>query len=165
MGSSSVVLTVARGVEQRKPAGHAAPNMESRYASAVGRTSVPITYDVERGHVRRFAQAIGDANPIYHRDGDERIPAPPTFAIALRANDPREGLDIDFTKLLHGEQEFTLHRPIYTGDRLTIVGRVADAYVKEGKSGAMDMMVLENTATDTSGATVFTTRALIVIKR
>jgi hypothetical protein len=29
----------------------------------------------------------------------------------------------------------------------------------------MDMMVLENTATDDSGATVFTTRALIVIKR
>ncbi|HEX8953385.1 MAG TPA: MaoC family dehydratase N-terminal domain-containing protein, partial [Polyangia bacterium] len=88
--------------------------------------------DVERGHIRRFAEAIGDGNPIYVDEaaaraaGHPRIPAPPTFAIALRANDPRGGIDLDWRKLLHGEQELVLARPLYAGDRLTIVGRIAE---------------------------------------
>jgi len=145
--------------------------MESRFAHAVGRTSAPITYDVERGHIRRFAHAIGDPNPIYDDEaaaraaGHPRIPAPPTFAVALRANDPREGLDIDWRKLLHGEQEFTYERPLYAGDRVTVIGRVAEAYVKSGKSGDLDMMVLETVATDESGARVFSARSLVVVKR
>jgi acyl dehydratase len=143
----------------------------SRYSSAIGRVSDPVTYPVEAGHIRRFAEAVGDPNPIYVDEaaaraaGHPRIPAPPTFAAALRPRDPREGLDIDWKKLLHGEQEFTHHRPLYAGDRVTIVQRVADAYVKSGKAGDMDMMVLESTATDEHGAPIFTARSLIVIRR
>src|SRR5262245_16426888 len=103
--------------------------MESRFQAFVGRQSEPLTVDVERGHIRRFAEAIGDPSPIYVDEaaaraaGHPRIPAPPTFATALRARDPRHGMDIDWKKLLHGEQEFQLERPIYAGDRLTLVGR------------------------------------------
>jgi acyl dehydratase len=146
--------------------------MESRYASYVGRQSAPMVYDVERGHIRRFVHAIGDANPIYvdeaaaRQAGHERIPAPPTFAVALRANDPREGMDLDWRKLLHGEQEFTYDRPLYAGDRVTVVGRVAEAYVKSGKSGDLDMLVLETVATDAaSGERVFRARSLVVVRR
>jgi acyl dehydratase len=144
---------------------------QSRYASWVGRESAPLVVDVERGHIRRFAQAIGDANPIYFDEaaaraaGHPRIPAPPTFAVALRANDPREGLELDWRKLLHGEQEFTFARPLYEGDRLTVVGRIADAYVKSGKAGEMDFLVLETVATDAAGARVFSARSLVVIRR
>src|SRR5262245_35672080 len=96
---------------------------KSRFAEAVGRTSEPITYDVERGHVRRFAQSIGDPHPY-----DELVP--PTFAIALRANDPRQGLDLDWTKLLHAEQEFDYRRPLRIGDRVTLTSRITEAYLK-----------------------------------
>jgi acyl dehydratase len=130
-----------------------------------------LVIDVERGHIRRFVQAIGETNPIYLDEGAaraagyDRIPAPPSFAVALRANDPREGVPIDWKKLLHGEQEFTFQRPLLAGDRLTIIGRIAEVYVKEGKSGPMDFMVLETIATDGGGATVFVARSLTVIKR
>ncbi len=143
----------------------------SRFAAFVGRESAPLVVDVERGHIRRFAQAIGDADPIYVDEaaaraaGYERIPAPPTFAIALRANDPREGMDIDWRKLLHGEQELTFERPLYAGDRLIIVGRIADASVKKGKSGDMDLLVLETIGSDERGARVFTARSSVLVRR
>jgi acyl dehydratase len=143
----------------------------SRYTRYVGQTSPPLTVEIEPGHIRRFAEAIGDPNPVYVDEaaaraaGHPRIPAPPTFATTLRAADPRQGIDIDWTQLLHGEQEFIYQRPLYAGDRLTLVGRIADAYVKSGKAGAMDMLVTETVATDEASQVVFRARSLAVIKR
>jgi acyl dehydratase len=143
----------------------------SRFAPYVGRESAPLVVDVERGHIRRFAEAVGDSNPIYVDEaaaraaGHPRIPAPPTFAIALRANDPRGGIELDWRKLLHGEQELIFARPLYAGDRLTLVGRIADAAVKQTKSGVMDIMVLETVATDGDGARVFTARSTVLVRR
>jgi acyl dehydratase len=145
--------------------------MESRYAAYVGRESPPVHYEIERGHIRRFVEAIGDPDPIYVDEeaaraaGHERIPAPPTFATALRPADPREGMEIDWKKLLHGEQEYRYERPLYAGDRITVVGRIAEAYVKEGKAGAMDMLVTEAIGSDDHGRVVFRARSLAVIKR
>ena len=143
----------------------------SRFEQYVGRQSEPIVVDVERGHIRRFAEAVGDTNPIYVDEaaaraaGPPRIPAPPTFAVALRANDPRGGIELDWRKLLHGEQEFTFARPLYAGDRLTIIGRIAAADVKQTKSGVMDVMVLETVATDGDGARVFSARSTVLVRR
>jgi len=144
---------------------------ESRFAPYVGRQSEPIVVDVERGHIRRFAEAVGDTNPIYVDEaaaraaGHPRIPAPPTFAIALRANDPRGGIELDWRKLLHGEQELVFTRPLYAGDRLTLVGRIAAADVKQTKSGVMDVMVLETIADDSDGARVFVARSTVLVRR
>ena len=144
---------------------------EPRFAPYVGRQSEPLVLEVERGHIRRFAEAVGDPNPIYvdeaaaRATGHPRIPAPPTFAAALRANDPRGGIDIDWRKLLHGEQEFDFARPLYAGDKLTVVGRIAEAAVKQTKAGVMDVMVLETIATDESGARVFTGRSTVLVRR
>jgi acyl dehydratase len=142
-----------------------------RFARFVGQTSEPLTLDVERGHIRRFAEAIGDANPIYVDEaaaraaGHPRIPAPPTFAAALRPNDPRAGLDIDWKKLLHGEQELVFDRPLYAGDRLTLVGRIAATSIKSTKSGIMDVLVVETVATDGDGARVFLARSTVLVRR
>ena len=136
----------------------------------IGKASPPVTWEVEKGHIRRFAEAIGDTNPIYTDEaaaraaGHPRIPAPPTFAVALRPNDVRAGMSIDMRKLLHGEQEIELSRPLYAGDVVTVVQRVADIYQKQGKSGAMDFLVLETTATDAEGQLVARTRSTLVIK-
>jgi acyl dehydratase len=142
-----------------------------RYAAFIGRQSAPLVLDVERGHIRRFVEAIGDPNPIYVDEeaaraaGHPRIPAPPTFAAALRPNDPRAGLDIDWRKLLHAEQELLYARPLYAGDRLTLVGRIADARVKPTKAGVMDVLVVETTASDPTGTPVFTARSTVMVRR
>src|SRR4051812_21432479 len=107
----------------------------SRFTAHIGRSSAPLLVDVEASHIARFARAVGETDGIYFDDdqaraaGHPRRPAPPTFATALRPNDPREGLDIDWRKLLHGEQEFVFTRPIYAGDRLTLRARIQDAQV------------------------------------
>jgi len=33
--------------------------------SALGVESAPVSYDVEKGAIRKFAEAIGDDDPIY----------------------------------------------------------------------------------------------------
>jgi acyl dehydratase len=148
----------------------------------IGRTSAPLTLEVEKGHIRRFAEAIGDASPIYHDEaaaraaGHPRIPTPPTFAVALRPNDAREGLGIDWANVLHGEQELEHVRPLYAGDVVTVVQTIKDIYEKQGKSGAMDFLVLETTGRrppsieergdrPQAGELVFVVRATIVVKR
>ena len=144
---------------------------QPRFAPYVGRQAAALTLDVERGHIRRFVEAIGDDNPIYIDEaaakaaGHPRIPAPSTFATALRPPDPRVGIELDWRKLLHGEQEYDFARPVYAGDRLTLVARIAAADVKQTKGGVMDVMVLETTAHDGDGRRVFTARATILVRR
>ncbi len=100
--------------------------------SFLGRT-YPLTepYEVGREKIREFADAIGDANPAY-RDpaaaqalGYPDVIAPPTFAIvvSMRAShqvvrDPALGLD--YSKVVHGEQQFQYQRPIRAGDVLRV---------------------------------------------
>jgi len=137
----------------------------------IGRSSAPLTWEIEKGHIRRFAEAIGDANPIYYDEaaaraaGHPRIPAPPTFAAALRPNDARAGIDLDWRKLLHGEQEFELRRPLYAGDVVVLVQTITDVFEKTGKAGTMDFILLETVARDREGGIVFVARGTIVVKR
>jgi acyl dehydratase len=143
----------------------------ARFAPYVGRQSEPLKLTVERGHIKRFAEAIGETNAVYFDDeaarraGHPSVVAPATFAIALRPNDVRAGIDIDWRKLLHGEQELTFTRALHAGDVLTIVQRIVGADVKTTKAGVMDVMVLETNGHDPAGALVFSARATILVRR
>lgn len=104
------------------------------------------TYEVGRDHIRRFADAIGDPNPIY-RDpaaakaaGHPDVIAPPTFlttmGFALGGRGPiGDGdLGLDYSRVVHGEQKFVLHRPVRTGDVLkakTVIDDIRDAGANE----------------------------------
>ena len=96
----------------------------------VGRGYPPsAVYEVGRQKIAEFADAIGAADPV-HRDTDAAraaghpdVIAPPTFAITLTLSaagvvveDPDVALD--YSRVVHGEQRFTHHRPIRAGDRL-----------------------------------------------
>src|SRR4051812_25013851 len=95
------------------------------------------TYEVSRELIRRFADAIGDANPAY-RDveaakalGHPDVIAPPTFAIVISLSaggdaifDPDLGLN--YALVVHGEQKFVHHRSIRPGDALVATTTVTD---------------------------------------
>ena len=96
------------------------------------------TYEVSRELIRRFADAIGDANPVY-RDveaakalGHPDVIAPPTFLTVLGfryagtgpMSDPSLGLN--YALVVHGEQKFVHHRPVRAGDVLSITSSVVD---------------------------------------
>jgi acyl dehydratase len=138
----------------------------------VGRESEPWTAEVERGTIRRFAEAIGDPNPIYVDDAAARaagypaVVAPPTFAAALAVNERfRHSLDLGTRLLLHSEQQIEWVRPVVAGDRLTLKSRVADVLERAGASGPMDVLVVEDEARDPQGNLVFRTRATLVLRR
>ena len=140
--------------------------------SLIGRESEPVVLDVERGAIRRFAEAIGDPNPIYVDDeaarqaGYPAVVAPPTFCFTLTMNERfRHALDLGTRSLLHGEQQFEYGRALVAGDRITVRSRVADVQERAGASGPMDILVLEDEGRDAQGAFVFRARATLVLRR
>src|SRR3954468_18311237 len=96
----------------------------------VGRSYPPsAVYEVGRQKIAEFAAAIGETDPVHRDPGAARaaghldVVAPPTFAIVLTLSaagvvvqDPAVALD--YSRVVHGEQKFTHHRPIRAGDRL-----------------------------------------------
>ncbi|HTN51755.1 MAG TPA: MaoC family dehydratase N-terminal domain-containing protein [Anaeromyxobacter sp.] len=140
--------------------------------SLIGRESEPVVHEVEKGAVRRFAEALGDPNPVYQDEvaaraaGYAGLVAAPTFPVALTANERfRHSLDLGTRSILHGEQQFEYARPLVAGDRITVVSRVADVQEKAGASGPMDVLVIEDEGRDDKGELVFRSRATLILRR
>lgn len=140
--------------------------------SLIGRESEPVVHEVEKGAIRRFAEALGDPNPIYQDEAAARaaghpgLVAPPTFPVALTANERfRHSLDLGTRSVLHREQAFEYARPIVAGDRITVRSRVADVQELAGASGPMDVLVVEDEGRDGEGKLVFKTRAMLILRR
>jgi acyl dehydratase len=140
--------------------------------SLIGRESETVVHEVEKGAIRRFVEALGDANPIYVDEQAARVAgyptlvAPPTFPAVLTVNERfRHSLDLGTRSFLHGEQQIELGRPILAGDRITVKTRVADVQERAGASGPMDILVLEDEGRDAQGALVFRTREVLVLRR
>ncbi|MGA9174159.1 MAG: MaoC family dehydratase N-terminal domain-containing protein [Thermoactinomyces sp.] len=135
----------------------------------VGVESSPVKNEVEKGAIRKFADAIGDPNPLY-RDEEYakttrygRIIAPPTFS---RTFDYGEipGLEFNREGLIHGEQQFEYFRPIFAGDVLYCSTKLADVYEKEGKLGRMIFLVYEQKGVNEAGETVFIARSNVIYR-
>ena len=93
-------------------------------------------YLVGREKIREFAHAVKSTNPINldvfaaQAAGYTDVVAPPTFAVVIQErslatvlNDPEA--EIDFSRVVHGDQRFIHARPIVAGDELVSVLEVA----------------------------------------
>ena len=139
--------------------------------NAIGRSSPPTLNEVEKGSIRRFAEALGDYNPIYYDEeyarasGYPTIVAPPTFPASFHsAADLRELLGVGIKSLLHAEQAFDYERPILAGDRIYVSTRVSDVLEKTGPAGKMDVAVIEDEGRDEEGTLVFRARRTLVVR-
>ena len=117
--------------------------------SIIGLTAKEYIFEVEKRHIRQFAEAIGDSNSLY-TDEDyasetayEGLIAPPTFPVAVASEGGDLPINLDTRRMLHGEQEFIYYRPIRPGDRLHCQMKISDLYEREGKSGNMQFLVLD----------------------
>lgn len=111
----------------------------------------PMSFDVERGRLRFFAETIGLTDPIYldvdaaRRAGHRDLPVPPTFlghSLELSMPDPMGWLQAvggDLTKTTHAEQAFNYHALAYAGDRLVLRRSIVDVYTRKG--GALEFVV------------------------
>lgn len=140
--------------------------------SFIGKKGPKVTIPVEELHIKRFARAIGDENPLFtdaaaaKKTRHKGLIAPPTFATIFGFESPgvRGDLGYDRAKLVHGEQEYEYFRPLKPGDRITVQSRIADIYEKQGRAGTMAFIVTEMTGVDQRGRKVFTARSTAIIR-
>lgn len=126
-------------------------------------------YEVGREKIREFAVAVGDPNPVYTDEnaaraaGYDDIIAPPTFLTVLNFRyspqivfDPELGLNYAF--VVHGEQEYELHRPVVPGMRLVGRAKIADITAR----GRNEFLFVEASIETEDGEKVATARSTIV---
>jgi acyl dehydratase len=142
-------------------------------SSAIGRTFASYTTEVDPERLRLFAQATGETRPEYVDEavaraaGHRSLPAPPTYTVVLSMDQPApfswlHEIGIDIAQVLHGAQAFRYFAPIYAGDRLTFLGRVANVLQKRNGSRAFVVKVTDITNQD--GAHVAEMRTTIVVR-
>jgi acyl dehydratase len=137
--------------------------------SLKGKEYLEVSFVVDRDRVNRFADAIGDADPIY-RDPEaakaagfpEQV-APPTFVTVMQIMTSGQvvadqELGLDYTRVVHGEQEYEWRRPVVVGDVLTATPRIADIYAR----GPNEFLVIEAQIRDGSGDTVVVARSTLL---
>ncbi len=144
-------------------------------ASFQGRAYPPSpVYEVGREKIAEFARATGatPATAPAHFDpaaaralGHPDVVAPPTFAVIVAQRceaqyvaDPASG--IDFTRVVHGEESFTHHRPIVAGDRLVATLHVDRVRVAGGHGMATTRVEIA----DDAGAAVSTVTSMLVVR-
>ena len=127
-------------------------------SQVIGVESEPTTLEVERGHVARFAEAIGDDNPAYTAGTPQSggVVAPPTFLRAIRDVRPVVPFDVPFTRLLDGGSDWEYFEPVRAGDTITAVGRIEDMRERMGSIGQMLISTIKITYRNQAGAIVAT---------
>lgn len=134
----------------------------------VGERSIPRRHEIDKGSIRRFAEALGDDNPIYldeqiaRAQGFLGIPAPPTFAVTLRRN-PVPGLNLPSAGVIHGEQEFIYGRPMCVGDWITVVAWLDQVKLRPGRRGQMTLLTVNTEGQHDSGEMGFQSWSVLII--
>ena len=129
----------------------------------IGRSDPPITFEVTRRDIIKYALATEQRLPKYLR-GDE---APPMFLFgadrplaALSALGP-DGLrrdtllpDLPLKRVMAGGIRQRYHRVIRPGDQLVIAKTITDIYAKQGASGPLIFVVYALTVMNAAGEPV-----------
>lgn len=130
--------------------------------SLIGQLSEPFAVEVEKGAIRKFADAIGDPDRLYRdeaharRFGHAGIVAPPTFPTSFRP--PREPPwfeMLDRRRVVAGQMAFDYARPIVAGMRLTCTIRFVGVDDKSGSKGTMELLHQELQGRNEAGELVF----------
>jgi len=136
----------------------------------IGTAGEARTYDVERGAIRRFAEAIGDTNPGFNDEAMAResrfggMIAPPTFCRSMGSPIPNvrlKGLGAEF-RGLDGGSDWEYFHPIRPGDRITVQSKLMDLREAEGRLGPMVFIVIETSYTNQFGQLCVTQRSTAI---
>lgn len=138
------------------------------FEELIGKRSNPVRNTIERGAVRKFAEAIGDPHPVFTdpafaaEKGLKANIAPPTFPVTFDYG-KIEGLDLPKAGLIHGEQSFEYKRPLYVGEELRCYREIEKYQERKGKLGQMGFLFIKSTAEDRNGEFVMTATQTIIL--
>ena len=117
--------------------------------SFIGHEFAPVTAEVEKGRLRFFAKATGNADPVY---SDESAAA-------------GEGIKNQNTpppKKKNKGKGTAYHAPVCAGDSITLTSRITDIYDK--KNGALEFIVMDSECRNQDGVHVADLRRSIVVR-
>src|SRR5918992_1595699 len=129
----------------------------------IGKKYESQTYEVTADAIEKYARATNDLNERYLA-GDEAVASPifpivPSFQFMMQAGmDPE--LQADLMRLVHGEEEHILLRPIRPGDTLTAAPVIESIETKDTGETFTVRIDLKNQ----DGADVATVRATSFIR-
>ncbi len=108
----------------------------------------PEVYEIEKGMLKKFAEAIEDPNPRWLEE------APPTFPAALVPKELLNKLfnaDISLKRLLNGSSELEYLVPIKAGDVISVTAKLTRLRQVAGAEGPTLFMFTEMTYTNQRG--------------
>jgi len=142
----------------------------------IGMTLETIVFKVEEGAIQRYAQAIGDPNPLFN-DPDfasktkyGRLLAPPGFTgWPVKVGRLSERLLGSLAKagapsrLLDGGIEFEFIEPIGAGDVLTATTKITNMTERETKLGKTMFTTLETTFVNKKGKVALKSQSTFIL--
>lgn len=132
----------------------------NKMRAVIGVESVPVNQEIEKGAIIRFAQAIGDTNPLFTDEAAARksryggLIAPPTFLRSVIAGPPTVDFEQPYSAGLDGGSEWEYFEPVRPGDRITHTVRITDLFEREGRLGNMLFVISEGRFVNQFGALV-----------
>jgi acyl dehydratase len=135
---------------------------------AVGQIVSTEVAGVERGAIRRFAEAIEDLNPLYMDESAARssgyrdVIAPPTFFRSLQTATPTMPDGDIVPRLLDGGSAWEYFEPVCAGDRITLATTMESLTERRGRLGKMLFIVYATEYTNQDGNPVAVQRNTII---
>lgn len=102
----------------------------------------PEVYEIEKGMLRKYTEAIDDPNPLWQQM------APPTFPAALVPIELLHKLlsaRCPLTRYLNGANELEYYQAIKVGDVISVTASLSKLRQLEGKEGKTLFMIMEIT--------------------
>jgi acyl dehydratase len=150
----------------------------------IGMTGSGKVYEVEKGAISRFADAVDDTNPLYHDNEYARnsrygsIIAPPgffgwplkqargsplTIDISAELISAFEKAGYPLSSAIDGSIEYEFFLPVHAGDILTATTTVRNLRERTENTGHMLFIILETTFRNQSGALTAIQQATITL--
>ena len=149
----------------------------------IGKADDVMILDVEKGAIKKFADAVGDRNPLYwdeeHASSSRfgGIVAPPGFfgwptkwtsAMPLFSELREEIIDTinkaGYSRILDGGIEYDFYYPVRAGDTLSALVKAGEIYERETKTGTMVLSITETTYTNQNGDIVAKARQTLIAR-
>ncbi len=98
------------------------------------------TYEIEKGQIRKFARAIGDANPRWLDETDAAnrqygsVTAPPTLMLTIGLDQIEQELTaLPSMAILHGSTELECIQAVKAGDNISVTIKLVNLRERSGK--------------------------------
>ena len=119
----------------------------------IGEEWEPRVYEIEKGMIQRFVQAIDDPNPLWQDEEYAKksqyggIIAPPTFILIIGFEQIQQQVSqsIPYGTVLHGATDLECYQPVRPGEVVTVTTKIANIRERQGKMGKMAFITFENT--------------------